>query len=132
MLISGKGYQGQTNRAPMHFAATSEKWAIAGAELMTLAPSIAYAYENENQRGNIFYPAGNEKTDDWKWKAITIKEWYAEISRILGRCFVYPFEMFGILAVRNMRYIGNEEEALRSGRGPRKTGSMYLRSSTEA
>ena len=49
MSISGKEYPLRNNRAQTHFAATSEQWANAGSELMTLTALISYTYGNESQ-----------------------------------------------------------------------------------
>ena len=35
--------------------------------------------------------------------AVEIRELFAELSRITGRYFLSPFEMFGILGVENMK-----------------------------
>ena len=95
--IIGEGFRGRNNRTPAHPDATSEQLAIEWPDPMMLTGSISYTYGNGGRWPNIFYHKGNEKTDEWKWKALPVKEWYAGISRILGRSFLSPSEMFGIL-----------------------------------
>ena len=44
-------------------------------DLMTLTAFIAYTYGNESQWEIILYHMGNGATDEWKRKALPIKEW---------------------------------------------------------
>ena len=64
----------------------------------------ADSYGNESQGANIFDHKENEKTDEWKRKELHIKEWRAEIPRVVGHSYISPFEMYGLLAVGNMEY----------------------------
>ena len=93
---------------------------------MTHTSMISYAYWDFSLWGNILHPNGHGDTGGWKWYAVPIKERYAEISRIFGRSFISPFEMFGTMEAENRRYAGHVEEELRSGSGPSKPASRIF------
>ena len=76
-------------------------------------------------KGDIFYPEESEKTDEWKWKALPIKEWSAGISWVMGNCCNAPFEMFGTLA-GEICDIGIGDVELRSGRGSPNTQAVCI------
>ena len=42
----------------------------------------------------------------WTWRALPIKEWFSEVSRSLGRHFLPPFGMYGLLAMANTELSG--------------------------
>ena len=46
-------------------------------------------------------------------------DWYAVVSRILGRISLSPFEMGGIVAMSNHRYLGADQQRWEVGEDPR-------------
>ena len=48
---------------------------------------------------------------------LPIKEWYSELSMVMANSSISPCEMYGISADGNLKYIGNEDGELGSGKG---------------
>ena len=63
---------------------------------------------------------------------LPIRERIADLSRIMGRYLLSPFEMFGIPTEENMKYIGVEHEELSSGKGDRHSRREHLRPNPES
>ena len=66
--------------------------------------------------GDIYYPVGREKEGEYPWGNTPSEERYEEVSRIPGGRFLSPYEMFGILAMENRRYIRDRSNEMISER----------------
>ena len=83
---------------------------------MTMAAMADGEYGNYSQGANIYYPEESEqKRGEYPWQGVPVGDWRAEVSRITGVHFLFPYGMFGILSMENRRYIGDSESELRCG-----------------
>ena len=91
MSIHGKGYRGSGSRPKTHIAADADRWDAenVGREATTLTALIAYNYGNDSQGANMFYPKenGGRGKEGWLWEELPLREWFAEVSGIMGHRF---------------------------------------------
>ena len=66
-------------------------------------------------RKSIIQKKVKSRRKEHPWEALAIREWYTELTSILGHQLMLPFGAFGILAHATEEYLGNREGALRSG-----------------
>ena len=127
MSISGKGYRGRANYISTHFAAMSDQWGNEGGSLITITSAVSEDCGNISRGPHILYSEREEGGAEWGYKrnALPLEERYAEVSRILRRAFLSPFEMFGILALPHERYIGDRTTEMMIGKGATKNGAIY-------
>ena len=57
-----------------------------------------------------------ERRGEYTWKPLPSIERHAKVSRIPGRHFLSPYEVFGILEMGNKTHIGGRSVELRCGR----------------